>query len=485
MDIHTRHKTQSNDDCNARRGSVVKPRLFIAAASFAGLTACSYFSVPNYEPPEPPIKTQWSQKSPEVSPAETIRPDWWKNFGDPYLDKLVETAIADNIDIKILAKRIGVAQATISQANATRLPTTDVAFGASFDKTSGQDFRDSYSWASALNWEIDVWGKLKKGVEAQEAEYKASEADWRAGYLALVSDVASTYFRIRQLDEQIQQQQITLRSNQQILDILQSLLNEGLMANTSVLQQGAEVSRLKQDLLELQRFRTLSENALATLLGAPAGDFPVPWGRLSGRVNLVDVPSGLPADLLSRRPDIIAAEYRVLQTHNLAGQAKLARLPTISLTGKAGNTSLELTDILKTWTFGFSPSIELPIFDPNVHARVKVSGAQAEIAKEEYRRTVIIAFEEVENALVNLSSHKNQRTEIQAQLGKLRLVTQQIRAQLREGIVSQLEVFESERSLLAAELALLQNHQLILTDTVELYKALGGGWPQEYAKESG
>jgi outer membrane protein TolC len=192
-----------------------------------------------------------------------------------------------------------------------------------------------------------------------------------------------------------------------------------------------------------------------------------------------EVPGGLPSQLLKRRPDIVAAEYRVLETYDLTGQAKLAQLPSISLTGRGGTSSFALTDLLKSFTFGLLPSINFPIFDPGVKARIKTSEAQAKVTEQEYRRTVMGAFEEVENSLVNLDAHKKQRAELQQQVDQLRTVAQQSDAQLREGVASQLEVFEVERSLLSAQLALLANHQQILSDTVTLYKALGGGWPPE------
>jgi multidrug efflux system outer membrane protein len=177
------------------------------------------------------------------------------------------------------------------------------------------------------------------------------------------------------------------------------------------------------------------------------------------------------------RPDIIAAEYRVLEAYNLVGQAKLAQLPSINLTGRGGSASFALTDLLKTFTVGLTPSINLPLFDPGVKARIKTSQAQTQVAEESYRRTVIGAFEEVENALVNLDAHRKQRAELEQQVAQLEVVARQFAGQLREGVVSQLDVFEVERSLLSAQLALLANHQQLLSDTVTLYKAMGGGWP--------
>ncbi len=460
-------------------------RQFLLAASLVALSACSNLAGPEYERPDAPGKSSWQGAATAKSATATIRADWWKNFADPYLDQLIEKATANNLDLRVLTARIGVAEATISQANAARLPTIDAALGAIFQKTEGSDSSKRFSHSEALSWEVDIWGKLKKGVQAQKAEYKASEADWRAGYLELASNVASAYFQIRQFDEQVDRQQRSLGENEKILTIYDSWFKEGIAAKTRVLQQQAEVSQLRNDLLELQRLRKLTENALATLLGVPAGDMQVPTQTLSDTVQIVVVPAGLPADLLARRPDIIAAEYRVLQAHELVGQARLARLPSIGLTQNNGGTSLELGDLIKTWTFGLSPTINLPIFDPNVRSRIKVSKAQTKVVEEQYRATVIRAFEEVESSLVNLSSRKLQQQQLLARRDKLRIVSDQVRAQLEEGMLTQLEVFESERSLLSAELALLQNHQQILTDTVALYKALGGGWPAEVVEQAG
>lgn len=441
------------------------------------LCSCADVSMPDYRRPDTPIKAEWSRdKSAPVSAAETVSPDWWKEFSDPYLDNLVTRAIAGNFDVKILAARIRVAQAQIGEVRAGALPTMDAGAGASFEKVTGQKLSKTYNLGTQVNWDIDIWGKVDKGVQAQTAEYRASEADWRAGYLTLVSNVSTTYFQVLQLDEQIDQQQQTLGKNKQILAIYEAMYSNGLLPNTRVLQQRAEINRLTKDLLDLERVRVLAGNALATLLGIPAGDFKVPAAMLQERVRLPVVPAGLPSDLLKRRPDIVAAEYRVLQAYNLVGEAKLAQLPSVSLTGRGGTSSFALTDLLKTFTLGLLPSINIPILDPSVKARVKTTEAQTEVAEQQYRRTVMAAFEEVENALVNLDAHKKQRTELQQQIEHLKVVAAQTEGQVREGVVSQLEVFETERSLLGAQLALLANHQQILADTVTLYKALGGGW---------
>ena len=455
-----------------------KGRLALAGAMMALLCGCADVSMKPYQRPETPAKTAWSsQQGLPVAPAEMIAPDWWKQFRDPYLDQLVERALGANFDLKILAARIRVAGAEIDEARAGALPTLDAGAGASFEKSTGQKFTKQFNLGTQVNWEVDVWGKVAKGVEAQTAEFKATEADWRAGYLSLVSDVSTTYFQIMQFDEQIAQQQKTLEKNKDILAAYDAMMQQGLVPQTRVMQQRAEINRMSKDLIELQRLRALAANALATLLGTPAGDLQVAPGALQQRVQLPTVPEGLPSELLKRRPDVVAAEYRVLVAYDLVGQAKLAQLPSISLTGRGGTSSFALGSLLKSFTFGLLPSINFPIFDPSVKARLKTSEARTEVAEQQYRRVVMGAFEEVENALVNLDAHRRQRVELQAQAEQLATVATQVEAQLKEGMVSQLEVFEAQRSLLAAQLALLANHQQILSDTVTLYKALGGGWP--------
>ncbi|MCC8402781.1 efflux transporter outer membrane subunit [Paraburkholderia sp. MMS20-SJTN17] len=449
-----------------------------AALCALALSACVDVSMPAYQRPDTPAKTSWSdRKGAPVSAAETIERDWWKGFQDPYLNTLIDKAIDGNFDIRVLAARIEVAHTQISETQAAALPTADLGAGLDYTKTTGQPLTKTYNLALQVNWDIDIWGKVEKGVQAQKAEFHASEADWRAGYLELVANVASTYFQILQFDDQIEQQQKTIATNRQILTIYEGQARNGLVPQTLVLRQQAEINRLTHDLYEIRRSRAVSDNALCTLLGVPAGEFQVPQGHLQERVKLPDVPDGLPAQLLTRRPDVVAAEFRVLEAYDLVGQSKLAQLPSIGLTAQGGTASYALNQLLKSFTFGLMPSINIPLFDPGVRAHVKVTEAQSKVAEQQYRVAVMGAFEEVENALVNLSAHKAQHTELQQQVARLQIVADQIQSQLRLGVVSQLEVFEDERTLLEAQQALLENHQLILSDTVTLYKALGGGWP--------
>lgn len=447
------------------------------------LGGCADVKISEYQRPESPAKAAWSQTAdPAVSAAGTISPRWWQEFRDPALDGLVTRAIAGNFDLKVLASRIDVASAQIAEVRAGALPTVDVGAGGSFEKTTRQRFSKQYNLGTQVSWDLDIWGQTAKGVQAQTAEFRASEADWRAGYLTLVAGVSTTYFQILQLDEQLERQQRALAKNRQILGIYETMHRNGLAPDTQVMRQRAEINRLTKEELELRRVRKVSENALATLVGVPAGELKVQPGRLQDRVQPPVVPAGLPLDLLSRRPDVVAAEFRVLESHNLVGQAKLAQLPSVGLTGRGGSAAFGLGDLLKSFTFSLLPSINLPVFNPGIKARIATTEAQTKVFENDYKRTVIAAYEEVENALVNLDAHRQQHDELRKQVEQLERVAAQTQVQLAAGLISQLEVFETERSLLAAQLELLTSHQQVLSDTVTLYKALGGGWaPVEIA----
>lgn len=284
------------------------------------LCACADVRMQPYRTPATPEKSAWaSGKGLPVAPDRMIALDWWKQFRDPTLDGLVARALAANIDLQVLAARVKVAKAEIGEARAGALPTLDAGAGASFEKSTGQKFTSQFNLGTQVNWEVDVWGKVAKGVEAQTAQFQATEADWRAGYLSLAAEVSTTYFQILQFDEQIRQQQRTLEKNQAILSTFEAMLGQGLLPETRVLQQRAEINRLSRDLIELVRLRALAGNALATLLGIPAGEFSVAQGSLQQRVQLPAVPEGLPSQLLKRRPDVVAAEYRVLVAYDLVG----------------------------------------------------------------------------------------------------------------------------------------------------------------------
>ena len=446
---------------------------------------------PEYKPPELEEKKAWSDTSrAALGPSEVIQMDWWTGFGDPYLNKLVSEAISESFDLKILLGRIQEAGASIKGARAQLLPTLDVSTGMEFKRSDQVLDTRTFTYKTGdeqqataqanMSWELDIWGKKRRDYAATKAEYEASEADYRGGYLKLVSEVAQAYFQIRQIDEQSDLTDKFYKEYEAILTIYQNQYAEGLIPQWKVLRQEAEVKRLRQEVLELERIRKRLENRIATLLGKPAGDYKIPYATLRKKIHPVTVPVGLPSDLMSRRPDIVAAEYRLIKAYHEVGAAEAERFPSFGLTGKGSLVSETLKGLLTgSWALSIAPSVSMPIFDGGSRkANVAAKEARANVATEVYRKTVMTAFEEVENALVNLESRQQQKTVLEEKLHGLEQVRAQTIAKFELGLISQLEVLDIERELYTSEKSLLEMHRYLLDDTVGLFKALGGGWPK-------
>lgn len=465
------------------------PKLKALIALVILLVVDSCMLGPSYKKPEAPVKKDWTRRFKEKSdPDQIIRADWWSNFKDPNLDRLIEDAIKGSYDLKILLARIDETWANITTNKADLLPSVGLDIGSEFTRSVPEGFPSAIDTQSlsaniGVSWELDIWGKNRRGYLASKASFEASQADYKAGYLKLVSDIASTYFQIREIDEKLSIRNKFYEDSLRKLSIYENQYNEGLIPKWKVSRQDAEVKSLKQGLLELERIRETNENRIATLLGKPAGEIHIPKAKLQENLIIIDIPVGLPSDLLTRRPDIIAAEYRLLEATHLIGKAQAARFPSFSLTGSGGFASTALSTILNQWSLGIAPKFFSPIFDAGKRkADVKASEARARIAANEYLKTVMISFEEVENALINLDNLSKQKMVIEEKIKSLMKVRSETQAKFEAGMISQLEILDIENELLTTEDSLIEIHLLLLNNTVTLYKALGGGWPEEIVK---
>jgi len=459
-----------------RRGAYVASSCLIAVSALASFSS---FAARKYEPPKTPENPAWSR---ELGEEWSIEFDWWRRFGDPQLEHLVETAVEQNIDLRVLAARSGEAATYIGQAKGGLLPklsasseTSRTAIGG----VPGAGSQTQYDLGSQMSWEIDVWGRARRNIAAQQNAYQASLADYRAGHLSLVSEVATAYLQVRMLDERMVRQREAIERSLEVLDIYNEMFERGLMAQTQVLSQSSELSAQRAAFIDLQRYRDLTVNGLATLIGTPAGDLEIPSTTKLADIEPVDVPAGLPSEIVSRRPDIVAAQYRLMQAVNLKEEARLAKLPSFGLTGSRGTAAFSVGTLFSAITGQLASFIHFPIFDPQVRARIRLSEAKITTAEEEYRTSVMHAFEEVENALTNVSRRKEQLVELEKRRVALEQAQQNLEATLRIGEISYLEMLEGQRSLLDAEQQVLMTRWQILIDTVSLFKALGGGWPAE------
>ncbi len=270
----------------------------------------------------------------------------------------------------------------IDQSEADLYPSLGFDTGARFADSKASGDQQSYNASANLSWELDLWGKKRRAVEATKAEQEAIKADYRAGYLTLVSDVAQSYFVIRQYDAGGRLAARYLKNNEVILSIYQQQFNEGIVSEEKVFRQRAQVNELRQEELEVKRGRAIQEHKVAALLGRPPGKIKVSNDKNFQAVRPIEVPVGLPSALLNRRPDILAAEYRLLKASQQIGIAEAARLPSISLTASGGLMSSTLTALLSGGMLSFVPRISVPIFDAGKRkAEVERVKYEFEIAK--------------------------------------------------------------------------------------------------------
>lgn len=451
------------------------------AAAVLLLSACSSNPAP-YERPD--VSDYWSElSSRNLSASEVISPEWWKGFGDPYLNELIARALSQNVDLRLAALRLERAALAVRQAEGDRLP--DVRLQPSFEESiTGAPGGPSVTGRNiellglSVSWELDLRGRLRKQREVRDAEFKITEMDYRGIYLSSVADVASLYFAIRQLDEQMANQSAAREQSERLLRIFETQYEEGLVPQTRILSQQAEINRLTTELFELQRTRRQAELELATTLGRAAESLTVPSAALRSRVQILPVPRVLPADMLARRPDVLQAEFNVLRAYRVLGAARLRRLPSISINASANTGSSLLSSFVDAWQLVYRVDGG-GLFDRDVRREIEASEVDRRIAVEEYRRSVLNALQDVEARLNNLSARRKQVRELDEQTAALTVVRNVQQAQLREGLVSQLELFDTERQLLDSQQRALELYQAVLVETVELYKALGGGWPAE------
>ena len=437
---------------------------------------------PDYARPK--IETADNFRMAEIEGESIANLPWWELLHDEQLQLLIRQALAENKDLKQAVASMEEFQARIFMARADFLPGINVSTNAPAFGTLGgfvvPGFPTPFSYfgQGTLNWEIDIWGRVRRANEAARADLLAREENRRAVVLTLVSGVAQTYFDLLQLDMQLEITRRTLLSWEETVALSQHRLRGGVISRLDADQFEAERANVSARLAEIERQVIQKENELNVLLGKnPA---PISRGRLlTDQVMLLEVPAGLPSDLLQRRPDILQAEQALAAATARIGMTKAARFPRITLTGLLGVASPRLANLLTSGSeFGMGG---VGLAGPLLNAQTlgheqRAFEAQSRRVLAQYEQTILVAFKEVEDSLVAVRTAKNQRKAQQEQVDALRSALQIANLRHQAGITSHLEVLVAKRSLFSAETALTSAHRLHLVSVVQLYKALGGGW---------
>ena len=450
--------------------------LFLVVVIFTGCTLG-----PDYERPE--LDVPFEYKEPK-SPGESIANlKWWELFEDPKLQELIETALSENKDLGIALSRIDEAYAAVTITRSDQYPTID-ANGAGGRGKQSEEINpnartdDNYLASLDLFYEIDFWGKLRRATEAQRAELLATEAAYRNVTISLISDVANLYFLLRDLDEQLIISKRTYQARLDSLAIIQARFDKGTVPELDVNQAEIEAFIAEVAIANFERRIVQTENALRILLGRNPG--PVKRGKsLEEQIFPPNIPTGLPSELLQRRPDLIVAEEQLHAQTARIGVAEALRYPSFSLTGSFGYESRELSDLIDSdaETWNFFGNIFQPIFNAGrLKAQVDVEIARTEQALLFYEQTFQRSLRDVEDALVAIRTYKNEYGARSRQVKAARNAARLSRARYDSGIVDFLEVLDTERTLFNAELAESDALQQYINSVVQLYKALGGGW---------
>jgi multidrug efflux system outer membrane protein len=450
------------------------------------VTACTVG--PDYKRPQIELPTAWPVSAPDAN----VSARWWTLYADAELNLLVEEALAHNTNLRVAAARVDEARAGLTIARADGLPSVTAGAGAGrnrISERSGNFFPgiptefDNITVTLNASWEIDFWGKYRRATEAARGDLLASTAARDAVQLSLISDVVNGYFALRALDSQTEITRRTIETRRESQRLQRMRYDAGEASQLELRQVEAETLAAQALLPILEQQLAQQENALAVLLGrSPRA---VMEGTVERGVALEAlalppaVPAGLPSDLLQRRPDIRQAEQQLIAANARIGVARAAYYPSISLTGLFGFESEKLADLFsapaRIWQF--SAGAAQTIFDAGrIGAQVDIATARREQQLASYQGTVQNAFREVKDALIASRKTADRTTAEQDRVKALRDAYRLANLSYRNGESSLLDVLDSERGLLQAELDQVQAQRGQLSATADLFKALGGGW---------
>jgi len=434
---------------------------------------------PDFE--EPVVESPESYRTPVKPAGDLADLKWWELFNDPLLVSMITTALENNRDIKIAVSRISQARAALGFTEVDGYPRLDVEAGVNRGDFTGAGKSPSTSTSAyivaPLSWEIDFWGKFSRATDAARADLIASEYGLKTVQLTLVSDVVAGYYVLLDFHRRLTISKNTLESRIESLNIIQHRFDKGIISKLDVNQAEIQKEIAAAAIPLYQRSISKTENSLSILLGRLPGAIMTRI-NLSAQTPPPDIPVGMPADIIERRPDITQAKFLLrAQTENI-GIAEALRWPAISLTGTLGAASTELDSITidgGVWSVG--GQLLGPIFNFGQNKRrVEIEEAITQQFLFQFENTVLTAFREVEDALVEIETYRRELAAIDRQLKAAKNANELSKERYDKGVSSYLEVLDTERTRFATDLQQSELQQLYLNAYVNLYKALGGGW---------
>lgn len=452
----------------------MRERVFIICM-IAALTGCTVG--PNYKRPNVPSPPQF--RAAEQQPSQTSLGDvkWFSLFQDQVLRDLIKEALEKNYDIRIAAERIVEAEGRLSATRSLFAPQMNLQTDAARSGVSSP-LQSTGRGFGIATWEIDLFGKLRRSSEAARAEFLASADNQKAIMQALVAQVATAYFDLREYDAEIEYVRTSIASRRQSLELVTARLEGGVSNMVEVDQAASLVASAEASAALLEQAQEQTENLINYLVARPPG--PVTRGlSLVNQPQPPEVPAGLPSALLERRPDLRAAEQLLVAANARIGVAKAAFFPGISLTGASGYQSSDLLGVISRsgGAYALSGIVDVPFFDAGRRrADYRVAKAQHQVMLISYEKAINGAFRDVSDALVGYRKTKEYTASIDALAETLRDQSRLANARYAGGVSSYLEVLDTERQRLSAEQQLAQAQRDVLTSLVRLYKSLGGGW---------
>jgi len=467
---------------------ITSPKYFIILLSAVIMLSACKTAGPKYTPPEMQTPSAWQKETAGVTSdkqsEQEILAKWWTTFNDPVLTGLMERAVAGNLSLKQALNNIKQARIQRGITDADRFPTVNAtgSAGRTYSKDMMGDFTGNNSFSLGLDasWELDLFGGVKRSIEAADANVQATQESYRDALVSLLAEVALNYIEARSYQSQLSVAESNIKTQEETYNITQWRYQAGLTTELDVENASKNLEQTRAQVPSLQSSLEQAKNRIAVLLGSAPGAVdseleeykPVP-------VAPKEIAVGIPADLLRRRPDLRKAERDLAaQTANI-GVAEAERYPKISLSGNIGLSALTLGKLFNadSLSTGASSGISWPVFNAGkVMKNIEIQYATQEQKLIVYKAALLTALEDVENAMTAYSHDLVRRESLKKASKSAEQAAEVSRAQYSSGLIDFQSVLEAESTQLSLQDSLAQSDARIISDLISLYKALGGGW---------